>query len=82
LSDVEIRATHAQQLLDDPLLAEVFSGIRQAAVDAWVGTASGNTEARELAWVTVKVIDRIKAEFESMVENGLIAASRIQAPLR
>jgi hypothetical protein len=55
---------------------------RGAAVEAWIATGATNTEARELAWLTVKVIDRIRAEMESMVESGIIAVARINAPLR
>lgn len=82
MNDIDIRAAHAQQLIDDPLLTEVFESVRTAAVDAWIGTGANDTEGRELAWITVKVIDRIKTELDSMVESGLIAAKRVQAPLR
>lgn len=80
--DTAARATHARQLLDDPLLMEALANIRMAAVKAWTSTGTAQNAEREFAWLTVKVVDRIEAELQSVVDNGLIAAARIQAPVR
>ena len=80
--DVEARAAHAKRLMEDPLLVEALAKIRSAAIKAWESTSSTDQQAREVAWLTVKVVSRIEAELQSMVDDGLIAASRVQAPVR
>ncbi len=82
MTDVSARAAHAKRLMDDPMLMEALANIRLAATNAWQSTGTADTQAREFAWLTVKVVSRIEAEFESIVTDGKIAAARIQAPVR
>ncbi len=82
MSDATARAAHAQRLMDDPVLIEALANIRFAAIKAWETTAIDNAQAREFAWLTVKVVGRIEAELQSIIDNGKIAASRVQAPVR
>jgi hypothetical protein len=78
----EARAAQAQRLIDDPVLVEALANIRMAAINAWQATATTDQQQREVAWLTVKVVNRIEAELQSVIDNGKIAAARIQAPLR
>lgn len=78
----EARAANAKRLLDDPLLQEALESVEQAAIDGWRATAARDTEARELAWITTKVVGRLRDALQSMVDDGKIAAARTQAPLR
>lgn len=82
MSDAAARAAAAKRLMDDPLLIEALGNIRGAAIKAWEGTATTDTTAREFAWLTVKVVNRIEAELQSIIDNGAIAAKRVQAPVR
>ncbi len=82
MSDATARAAHAKRLMEDPLLVEALENIRSAAVKAWEATSTSQAEAREFAWLTVKVVGRIEAELQSVIDNGAIAASRVQAPVR
>lgn len=82
MSDAESRAAHARMLLDDPMLAEAFETVRQGAVNAWIATGTQDQQAREVAWLTVKVVDRVRGVLQSAVDDGVIAATRAQAPLR
>jgi hypothetical protein len=80
--DAEVRAAHARRLMDDPLLMEAFANVRTAAIKTWEGTSVADTQSREVAWLTVKVVGRLEAEFQDIINNGLIAARRLQAPIR
>ena len=82
MSDAEARAGQARRLADDPMLIEALGNIRQAAIIAWTSTNTTQDREREIAWLTVKVVDRIETELQSIIDNGLIAAKRVQAPLR
>lgn len=78
----EALGEHAQRLIDDPVLAQAFDDVRDAAVTAWTQTKADDVQAREVAWLTVKVIDRVRGELQGMVDSGKIAARRVQAPIR
>lgn len=82
MTDPEARAAAAKQLLDHPLLIEAFANVRAAAIDAWTETGALDAPKREIAWLTVKVVDRVRGELEAIVTNGKIAARRVQAPVR
>lgn len=64
------------------MLKEAFGNIRAAAVETWQATKVDDTQAREVAWLTVKVLARIEGELQSIIDNGAIAARRVQAPVR
>jgi hypothetical protein len=78
---VEARAANAKRLLEDPLLQEALSKIKAEAVAAWEATAARDTEARELAWITVRNVTRITECLQGIVDDGRIAAARVQRPL-
>ena len=82
MSDVAARAAGAARLLDDPLLVEALGNIRGAAIKAWESTSIDKSQEREVAWLTVKIVNRIEAELQSIITDGKIAASRVQAPVR
>lgn len=82
MSDVEARAAAARRLLEDPLLTEALGNIRGAAIKAWESTGIDKQQDREVAWLTVKVVNRIEAELENIITDGMIAAKRVQNPLR
>lgn len=82
MSDAATRAAHAKRLMDDPILVEAFGNIRAAAISTWESTKTEQAEQREFAWLTVKVLARIEAELQSIIDNGAIAAKRVQAPVR
>lgn len=64
------------------MLIEALANIRFAAIRAWEATKTDQSEAREFAWLTVKVLSRIEAELQSIIDNGAITAARVQAPVR
>ncbi len=82
MSDATARAAHAKRLMEDPLLTEALGNIRHAAIKAWESTPVAGEKEREFAWLTVKVVSRIEAELQSIIDNGAIAARRVQAPVR
>lgn len=82
MSEATARAANAQRLKDDPLLVEALASIRAAAINAWQATPIADQQQREIAWLTVKIVNRIEAELQSIIDNGKIAAARVQAPLR
>lgn len=82
MSDAQTRANAAKGLLDDAMLQEAFGEVRNEAIKVWLGTKVLAQQEREIAWLTVKVLDRIEGVLKGAVSDGLIEASRVQAPLR
>jgi len=82
MSDAAARAARAKALAEDPLLVEAFDNVREAAIRVWEATPAADVQAREMAWLTVKAVGRIRAELQSVIDNGAIAAARVQAPVR
>lgn len=82
MSDAQARAEAAARLIGDEVLQEAFDNVRSAAIDVWTRTKADAVQEREIAWLTVKVLDRIRGELEAIVTNGKIAAARVQNPVR
>lgn len=82
MSDAAARAAQAKRLMEDPMLVEALANIRLAAIKAWEATKIDQSEAREFAWLTVKVVGRIEGELQNIIDNGAITAARVQVPVR
>ncbi len=80
MSDPQVRATHAKQLLDDSLLVEVLDTIEQAAITAWRSTAMAATDDRERVWHTLKAAERVRSVLQGIVDNGQIEARKAMTP--
>ena len=83
MTEKEIRAGNAAQLLENPLLEEVLSQIEDEARRAWLATpAQDGQQAREFAWMLSKAVGRIRDVLQGAIDDQKIAASRATAPLR
>lgn len=74
--DAETKAARARQLLDDALLAEVFEAVEKAAIEVWRQTGSAQQAEREIAWQSLKAVERVRMTLQGIVDNGLIEARR------
>lgn len=83
MTEAEIRARNAQQLLENPLLQSVFDQVQQEAVRAWLGTTptEEGREGREFAWMLAKAVERIRTVLQGAVDDGTIQAARAVRPL-
>lgn len=83
MSDVEARAANARALKENPLLAEIIEQVKSEAVQAWLSTAAQEgQQAREFAWMLHKAVGRIEGVIQGAIDDGVIAAKRVTAPLR
>jgi len=74
--DAEARAEHAKRLLADTLLTEVFDAVEAAAINVWRTTSVAQAAEREIAWQSLKAVERVRGALSGMVDNGLIEARR------
>lgn len=73
------RGQRARRLLADPLLQESFAAVERAIRDAWAATADDQERARERLWLMQRLLGRLKAELESVVETGRLADLELAA---
>lgn len=71
---VASRASRAEQILADPLVAEVLQAMRSAIVDAFFATPAEAVEMRE----RLHLMDRARQQFEGAF-RALVLGAQIQA---
>ncbi len=80
MSDAEIRARGAAQLLENPLLVEALDAQEHEAVEAWL--VADNGQARDEQWMRVRSVRALRNVLQAMVDNGKYEASRVaKAPM-
>lgn len=67
------RAAQAQALINSDLFVEAFADLRQGYIDAWLNTDARDEAGRQLAWLAVTNLDRVRKHFESVITSGKIA---------
>ena len=72
------RANRAKQLLDDELFNEAFEMIAMDCLAQWKETPVRDTEARERLWMMIKLNDRLKLHYESIINDGKIASKEAE----
>jgi hypothetical protein len=75
--DSEIaRGERARAILDDPLVAEAFAAIERQCLEEWRAAPARDVEGRERLWLMLKLAERLRGHFESLVESGRLAGGR------
>ena len=66
----EERERRARSLIDDPLLNEAFDTLKEDLMNRWNHSGSTDLEARESIWLAMRLLDKIHAHIQSIVETG------------
>ena len=56
----EQREQQANRLLNDPLYNEAFDLLAENIHNTWISTSIDETEAREQAWLSLRLLERIR----------------------
>ena len=72
------RAAHAERLLKDPLLIEVFEKLNNEFMRTWRATSVNDTEARERIYNLCTALDAIKQQIASVIVDGKIAKMNLE----
>jgi hypothetical protein len=76
--EVEIsRGQRAQAILDDPLVGEAFAAIERECLAEWRRAPARDIEGRERLWLMLKMTERLKAHFVSLIDGGRLAGERV-----
>ena len=71
--DNEQREARAKSLLSDELFNEAFTMLEKDIKDTWYRTSLNDTEAREQAWLSLRLLERIRLHLTSIIESGDMA---------
>jgi hypothetical protein len=76
--EVEIsRGIRARAILDDPLVGEAFAAIERECLAEWRRAPARDVEGRERLWLMLKMTERLKAHFVSLIDSGRLAGERV-----
>ena len=70
----ELREEHAKRLINDKLYQESWAVLKEQLMSEWQHSQHLDVERRESLWLSVKLLDRIQAHFESIAETGTMNA--------
>lgn len=71
------RGREASQLLENALIQEAFSTIRENVLAKWEASKSADKEGREDAWKMIHAMNEFKRYFVNLVQTGKIAEHEI-----
>ena len=72
--DIE-QARNAQALMDNPLLSEVLTNLKQSAIEEWMNSPRNATEDRERFYLMVQAIEEFSRALRIVIENGKITTA-------
>lgn len=74
MTDTQETAIRAQQLMNDPLVQEIFAVLEKRYIQEWRGTGAGEAEKREMAHAAVRAIDDFRARLSALASAPKVAA--------
>lgn len=67
------RAEHARQLMDDPLVKEALSDIKQVVLEQWVSSPSKDRDLRDYLHCLYCAVSKFEELLRIHVESGKVA---------
>lgn len=72
------RGAKARALIDDELLREAFTELEVAYVEKWRTTPALDKDTREMLFLAVNVIGKVKEHLARVLADGRLAQSEIE----
>jgi len=67
------RGINARLLLETPLLVEALAEVRKELMAAWEASPAADEKGREKLWLMLKLLNKIPAHLETVMNDGKIA---------
>jgi len=77
MNDIE-RGTHAEKLLNDPLLAEAFEAKRVQLLLSLEDLSMSDEKGAEQLRLSLKLLKGLRADLEGYVRDGKVAAQKLE----
>lgn len=63
-------------LMSDPMIVEVLDAVETAAINVWRSTNTSQHAEREVAWHSLKAVERVRSGFQSIADDGRLQEAR------
>jgi len=73
LDQAAAKALRAQELLDNELLSEAFSGLEDTYTAAWRATTIDDVGDREKLFLAINIVGKVRDHLIAIVANGKLA---------
>lgn len=80
-SSTEI-ARRAQQLIDDPVVTEIFASLEGRYITEWRNTPPADVQKREAAHAAIRALDDVKTKLSSMANAPKVEAHNNRSAAR
>ena len=67
------REEQARSLLNDKLYNEAFDTLAEELHNTWYNSSVKDVESREQAWLSLRLLERLRLHLTSIVETGEMA---------
>jgi hypothetical protein len=67
------REEQARSLLNDKLYNEAFDQLAENLHNTWYNSSVNDVESREQAWLSLRLLERLRLHLTSIVETGEMA---------
>ena len=64
------REIQAKNLLNDSLYNEAFDTLAEELYNTWYNSSVKDVESREQAWLSLRLLERLRLHLTSIVETG------------
>lgn len=71
------RGAEAERLLQHPLIVEAFEKIEREVIERWKSSPSADEAGREKLWLSLKLLHRVRAHLQSVVQSGKLAKATL-----
>jgi hypothetical protein len=78
LDQATANALRAQQLLDNGLLSEAFTGLEENYTAAWRATTIDDVGAREKLFLAINIVGKVRDHLAAIVANGKLAQAELK----
>jgi hypothetical protein len=58
--------------MSDPLFIESFGEVKKQLIKEWEHSEANDIDRREALYLSAKLVDRLRAHFESFLETGQV----------
>jgi hypothetical protein len=72
------RADRAKMILEDPMVVEALTAMRDHIMQAWQESPARDKEGREELFRYIKVIGQFESVFRTHIETGALAAHQLR----
>ena len=70
-------AARAQELLDNELLSEAFTGLEESYIAAWRATTIDDIAAREKLFLAINIVGKVRDHLATIVTSGKLAQAEL-----